>query len=183
MEKILGVGREYMSDSSFSFMAFGYKLRDIFFPKDRFIETLGIEEGMTVVDYGCGPGSYVKKTSELVGEKGKVYAVDRHKLAVRAVKERVRKYGLKNVEPILVEGYSCPLDDRIADIVFAFDMFHMIEDPTSFLRELHRLLRARGCMLIDSGHQSRDEAKIKIENTQIWQIEPENSHYFRCRPL
>jgi ubiquinone/menaquinone biosynthesis C-methylase UbiE len=183
MEKIFGKGKEYMSDTSFAFMAFGYKLRDIFLPKDRFIEGLGIREGMTVIDYGCGPGSYIKKTSELVGQNGKVYAVDRHKLAINAVKQRVIKYGLKNVEPVMVEGYSCRLRERIADIVFAFDVFHMIEDPTAFLKELHRLLRSEGYLLIDEGHQSRDEAMRKIQNTGIWQIEPENSHFFKCRPL
>ena len=172
MEKIFGKGREYMSDTSFSFMAFGYKLRDIFLPKDKFIESLGIKEGMIVIDFGCVPGSYIKKTSELVGQNGKVYAIDRHKLAITAVKE-----------PVIVGGYFCRLRERIADIVFAFDIFHMIEDPTAFLKELHRLLRSEGYLLISKGHQSRDEAKRKIQNTGIWQIEPENSHFFKCRPL
>jgi ubiquinone/menaquinone biosynthesis C-methylase UbiE len=183
MKEMFGKGREYMSDTSFSFMAFGYKLRDIFFPNDKFIETLGIQEGMTVIDYGCGPGSYIKKTSELVGKKGKVCAVDRHKMAIKAVKERINKYDLKNVEPVLVEGYSCPLNDQIADIIFAFDVFHMIENPTEFLKELHRLLKGEGQLIIDNGHQSRDEAKTKIEDAKIWQIESEKRKYFRCRPL
>jgi ubiquinone/menaquinone biosynthesis C-methylase UbiE len=183
MKKIFGVGREHMSDTNFLFMAFGYKLREIFYPNDKFLETLGIKEGMTVIDYGCGPGSYIKKTSELVGQKGKVCAVDIHKLAINAVNERIKKYNLKNVAPVLVESYFCPLDDQIADIIFAFDVFHMIENPTAFLRELHRLLKSEGHLIIDKGHQSPDEAKTKIGNANIWQIESENRKYFKCRPL
>ena len=179
MKKIFGKGREHMSDTSFSFMAFGYKLRDIFFPNDKRLGTLGIQEGMTVIDYGCGPGSNIKKTSELVGQKGKVCAVDIHKLAINAVNERIKKYGLQNVVPILVEGYSCPLDDQIADSIFVFDVFHMIENPTAFLKELHRLLKSEGHLIIDKGHQSRDEAKTKIGNAKIWQIEFENRNYFK----
>jgi len=39
-------------------------------------------KGMTVVDYGCGPGRYSIKFAEIVGNQGLVYAVDIHELAI-----------------------------------------------------------------------------------------------------
>ena len=59
-----------MSNIGFSFMAFGFKLRDMLFPVDQFVMTLGIQQGFTIIDYGCGPGSYVNKTSPLTGITG-----------------------------------------------------------------------------------------------------------------
>jgi len=44
-------------------------------------KTFGISEGMTVIDYGCGPGRYTTEFAKIVGEKGKVYAVDIHEMA------------------------------------------------------------------------------------------------------
>jgi ubiquinone/menaquinone biosynthesis C-methylase UbiE len=183
MKKLLGVGREDMPDIAFSFMAFGFKLRDMFFPVDQFVTTLGIQQGFTLIDYGCGPGSYINKTSELVGTEGTVYAVDIHELAIQAVRKRIGKCQLSNVEPLLATGYSCPLNEQVADVILALDMFHMIEEPMAFLKELHRLLKRDGFLIIDDGHQSRDEAKAKIKKTNIWNIESENKKYLKCRPI
>lgn len=183
MKKLLGVGREDMPDIAFSFMAFGFKLRDMLFPVDQFVMTLGIQQGSTIIDYGCGPGSYVNKTSELVGQKGKVYAVDVHEMAIKAVEKRIKKYQLTNVEPVLATGYSCPLNDQTADVLFAFDMFHMIEEPTAFLKELHRLVKRDGYLIIDNGHQPRAEARRKLNNAGVWKIEAENKKYLTCKPI
>ena len=183
MKKIFGVGQEDMSNIAFSFMAFGFKLRDRFFPVDQFVTTLGIQPGFTVIDYGCGPGSYLKKTAKIVGREGKVYAVDIHEMAIDEVKKRIKKYQLPNVKPVLAMGYSCPLNTRVANVILALDMFHMIEKPTEFLKELHRLLKRDGYLIIDNGHQSREAAKAKINNTRIWKIESENEKYLQCRPI
>jgi len=36
-----------------------------------------------VLDYGCGPGSYIKPLLELVGCSGKIFALDIHPLAIK----------------------------------------------------------------------------------------------------
>jgi 2-polyprenyl-3-methyl-5-hydroxy-6-metoxy-1,4-benzoquinol methylase len=78
---------EKMSDMSFRGMTFLFKVIDFLFPYiGRRVKKFGIKEGMTVVDYGCGPGRYAVKFAELVGDNGRVYAVDIHELAIAAVK-------------------------------------------------------------------------------------------------
>ena len=78
---------ERMSDSGFRMMTLLFKIIDFIYPyiKKR-IKKFGITEGMTVVDYGCGPGRYTTKFADIAGEKGKVYALDIHELAIEAVK-------------------------------------------------------------------------------------------------
>jgi ubiquinone/menaquinone biosynthesis C-methylase UbiE len=42
----------------------------------KYLKEKGLKKGMTFADIGCGPGFFVFPASEIVGEKGKVYALD-----------------------------------------------------------------------------------------------------------
>ncbi|MFH2057603.1 MAG: SAM-dependent methyltransferase [Pseudomonadota bacterium] len=49
------------------------------------LDQFGIEKGFILVDFGCGPGSFVEHASKLLDNDGKVYAVDVHPLAIKAI--------------------------------------------------------------------------------------------------
>ena len=52
---------ERMSDLSFRLMNLTFKIIDFFCRYiDKRVKRFGIQEGMIVVDYGCGPGRYTK---------------------------------------------------------------------------------------------------------------------------
>ena len=174
---------EKMSNTSFKMMNWTFKVIDFFYPyiKKR-IKKFGLEEGMTVVDYGCGPGRYSIEFAKLVGEKGKVYAVDIHELAIEAVKRKTKKMGLRNVEPILVSGYDSNIPSNTADVVCAIDMFFIIKNPTEFLGELRRITKNDGTLIIDDGHQSRSVTKEKLLDSGLWNIYEETSDHLKCKP-
>ena len=65
-------------DLHFRAMFLTYKLRDFFFPRINILREVGIRPGFYVLDYGCGPGSYIVATAELVGESRRIYALDIH---------------------------------------------------------------------------------------------------------
>ena len=58
-----------MSDVSFRFMIWAFKLNDLFFSPERFMEKVPLKKEMMVVDYACGPGRYTIPVAELVGQK------------------------------------------------------------------------------------------------------------------
>src|SRR5512136_2727045 len=92
---------ERMSNASFRMMSLFFDVIDFFHPHvAKRAKRFGITRGMTVVDYGCGPGRYTINFAALVGETGKVYALDIHDLAVETVKKRIAKRNLTNVQPI-----------------------------------------------------------------------------------
>jgi ubiquinone/menaquinone biosynthesis C-methylase UbiE len=94
-----------MSDKSFKMMLAIFRIIDFFFPYVRKrIRKFGIENEMTVVDYGCGPGRYSIPIAGMVGVKGRVYAVDIHELALKKVQDRIRKEGIKNIKTSLARG-------------------------------------------------------------------------------
>ena len=174
---------EKMSDSGFVWMNVAFKVVDFLFPYiDRRVKGFGMREGMTIVDYGCGPGRYTTRFSRLVGEEGKVYAVDIHERAIEAVKKKIEKYGLRNVEPLLASGYDSTIPDHTADVVCAIDMFFVIKKPTEFLGELRRITKKDGLLVIDDGHQPRKVTKKKILDSGFWTILEETRDHLKCKP-
>lgn len=178
-----GSGMDRMPDVAFIAMSVIFKVRDKFFAVENLLEQFDIRKGQTVVDYGCGPGSYLKKASQLVGDNGQVMAVDIHKLAIKSVEKRISKESLFNVTGHLAGNDGCPLADHTADIIYALDMFHMVSDSGSFLQELNRISKPSGFLFIDNGHQSRHDAREKIMTSKKWEIIKENKRFLKCRPI
>ena len=164
-------------------MKWMFDVRDRFVSVGSLLDQFGIERGQTVVDYGCGPGSYLRHASELVGPKGRVLAIDIHELAIAAVKKRIAKESWTNVSAVLTDGSNTPIADDTADIIYALDMFHMVSQPDVFMGELNRICKENGFLFIDNGHQSRKEARAKIMTSGLWGIVEEKKRYMKCRPI
>jgi len=175
---------ERMSDFSFRGMEWLFRIIDFVHPYiDKRVQKFGIQPGMTVVDYGCGPGRYTTSFAHLVGDKGRVFAVDIHELAIDRIKKRIQKQGLKTVTPVLAKGYDSGIPDGVADIVCAIDIFFGINDPSAFLKELRRITNPEGFLVIDNGHQSRKETKRKIAASGYWEVTEESKDHLKCKPL
>lgn len=127
-----------MSDLYFRFMNAAFVIVDAVYPHiDKRIPGFGIRDGLTVVDYGCGSRRYTLRFSKIVGETGKISAVDIHELAIQTVKQKIEKEHLSNIETVLADGYQSGLPDGVADVVCAIDIFFSVHDPNLFLKELH----------------------------------------------
>jgi len=42
-----------------------------------FLAEIGIRKGQIVLDFGCNEGNYTIPAARIIGEKGKVYAIDK----------------------------------------------------------------------------------------------------------
>ena len=176
-----GKGREKIPNFAFRGMAFIMKLMDLFTNySSRNIRNLNIKSGQTIIDYGCGPGRYIKDASRMVGPSGKVIAIDIHPLAIKNVNDKIKKYKLSNVHATLANGYKTDIENAIADLVYALDMFHMIEQPKELMTELGRLVKVDGRVIIEDGHQPRSETKLKIEDSKILEIVKETKSFVEC---
>ena len=170
-----------MSDGQFKAMQGLMKLIDTFYPyvKSR-ARSFGVQPGMTVVDYGCGPGRYTAEFAKLVGENGKVFAVDHIDIALRETRKRLDKTGAANVELKLAKGYDSGIPARRADIVCAIDMFHHVE-PVQFLKETERIAKPDGVMIIAGGHMFRSRVKAFVAASGLWEVADENFHFLTYR--
>jgi ubiquinone/menaquinone biosynthesis C-methylase UbiE len=150
-----------MSDSGFRVMAFMFKVRDFFRPRKYMVQEIGIKEGFYVLDYGCGPGSYVKPVAELVGKSGRIFALDVQPLAVDLVKKLAVREGLVNVETILSDCKT-GLASGSLDVVLLYDVFHHLSDPDCVLGELRRVLKPGGILSFSDHHMREDEILLKV---------------------
>jgi ubiquinone/menaquinone biosynthesis C-methylase UbiE len=181
---LAGKGREKIPNFAFRGMTFIMKLMDLFTNySSRNIANLNIKSGQTVIDYGCGPARYIKDASRMVGPLGKVIATDIHPLAIKNVNDKIKKYKLSNVHATLANGYKTNIENEIADVVYALDMFHMIEQPKELLTELARLVKMDGRVIIEDGHQPRSETKTKIEASKVFEIVRETKSFVECLKL
>ena len=158
-----------MSDFDFKFMALGYKFRDLRLPRKNILKELGIEPGFHVLDYGCGPGSYIVPLAELVGESGKVYALDIHSLAIQKVKDIASKKQMANVETILSDCQT-GLPDNSLDVVLLYDIFHHLSDRDKVLKELHRVLKPDGILSFSDHHMKENEIVSAVTNNGLFSL-------------
>lgn len=173
-----------MPDLAFRMISAIMALKDLLYPTiDKRVVTFGIREGMTVADYGCGPGRYTTRFARLVGRNGKVYAVDVQPLALEAVKRQMAAHSLANVVPVLAKGYDTELPDRVADMVCALDMFFGLGEPSTFLREVHRIIKPEGILVLDDGHQSRQTTLAKVRAAGGWRVVEETRDHLKCAPI
>ncbi len=149
------------SNFGFRVMSVSFKLRDFFSPRKYVLKEVGIRSGFTVLDYGCGPGSYIITTTELVGKSGKVYALDIHPLAIKRVRDIATKRQLPNVEAILSDCKT-GLPENSVDVVLLYDTFHDLGDQNGVLKELHRVLKKDGILSFSDHHMKEDEIPTKI---------------------
>jgi ubiquinone/menaquinone biosynthesis C-methylase UbiE len=107
-----------------------------------------IEPGQIVLDLGCGPGTFSLAMAKMVGESGKVIAVDVQEEMLQILREKAAQQGL---ESRIVTHKSDP--DRIGisekvDFALAFYMVHEVPDAEAFLKEIVSILKPKGKLLI-----------------------------------
>ncbi len=174
---------EMMSPMGFRLMSLMFWIRDSVAKPWKKLDHFGIRKGNVVVDYGAGTGAYLPHASELVGQQGKVYAVDINPTAVKACRKVAKKKGLANVRVFRAKGYKCDINTGVADVVYALDMFHAVEKPTRFLKELRRICKRKGHLILETGHQSMEDARNKVEDSFYWKIKRTGKGWFRCEPV
>ena len=159
-----------MSDSGFKVMAFTFKVRDFFRPRRNIVKEIGLKPGFQVLDFGCGPGSYIAPVAELVGATGKIYALDVNPAALQMVQALASKRQLKNVETILSDCKT-GLPDEITDVVLLYDAFHDLNSPDEVLEELRRVLKPSGILSFNDHHMKKDEILSGITGKGLFHLQ------------
>jgi len=155
-----------MSNFHFKFMSFGFKFRDLLLPPKNKLNEVGIKPGFHMLDYGCGPGSYSIAAAQLVGNSGKVYALDIHPLGIKRVQDIASKKGITNIETICSDC-ATGLEDGSIDVVLLYDTFHDLMDPVGLLKELHRILKPDSILSFSDHHMKEDDIVSEIINETI----------------
>lgn len=107
-----------------------------------------VREGMTVVDFGCGPGFFTVNMAEMVGPGGKVFGVDLQQEMLAKVSEKIVGTDL---EPRIVLHHCSPAStglQEMVDFVLAFYVLHELPNQRDFFTEMASILKKQGKMLV-----------------------------------
>ena len=107
--------------------------------------------------------------AKLVGESGKIYALDIHPLAIQKVKDIASKKQLRNVETILSDCQT-GLPDNSLDAVLLYDAFHHLSDPDLVLNEIHRVLKPDGILSFGDHHMKEKEIVVEVINDRLFRL-------------
>lgn len=141
------------------------------FAPEVVLKSFGLKPGMTLLDVGTGAGFYLPYLSKMVSDSGKVYAIDIIPEAVEYAKNKVSQLGLKNVEVLLSQENQIPLPDNTVDFTYMAFVFHELEDPVKFLKELERVSKPIGYLaLIDWKKEERDKGPPPEEVYSEWEV-------------
>jgi predicted methyltransferase len=111
---------------------------------DEIMDALGIADGAAVADVGAGAGWFTIRLARRVGPNGTVYARDVQRPTLEAVRRRVAREGLLNVETRLGSDSDPNLPLRSLDAALVVDVYPEVEDRVTFLRNLAAALKAGG---------------------------------------
>lgn len=150
-------------------MTFMFRVRDFLQPRMDVLKEAGIESGYCVLDYGCGPGSYIAPLAQLVGASGEIYALDIHPLAIKEVQKIAARKAITNVKTIESNCKTGLLDNHV-DVILLYDTFHDLSQPDDVLRELHRVLKSEGILSLSDHHMNEKEILTKITNTGLFRL-------------
>ncbi len=166
-----------VSNFNYKIMAAYLRFRERFRKPEETLRILGIEEGHKVLDFGCGIGSYSIPAAKIVGETGRIYALDIHPVAIDRVQKRIDQENLRNVETIQ-SGLETGLADESLDYVLLLDVYSWIPTKAKLMKELHRVLKSTGKMSVLIDHMDPAEFIDDIERTGLFSIEVEDGNSF-----
>jgi ubiquinone/menaquinone biosynthesis C-methylase UbiE len=114
----------------------------------RKILTPFIKEGMTVLDFGCGPGYFSLEMARLVGDGGKVIAADLQSGMLDILTEKISSSKMKDRITLLQCRKSGIEINEEVDFVLLFYVLHEIPDKRSLFKELRASLADKGRILV-----------------------------------
>jgi ubiquinone/menaquinone biosynthesis C-methylase UbiE len=108
------------------------------------LAALHVKPGDVVCDLGCGNGFYTLKLAKLVGEKGRVIAVDIQREMLELLKDRAAEEKIGNIEPVLGTVVDPKLPEGAVDLVLLVDVYHEFSHPEQMLAAIRKSLKPAG---------------------------------------
>ena len=108
------------------------------------LSQISLKPGDTLIDIGSGDGYFSIPAARIVGETGKIYALDVSAEAISELKEAARVARLTNIQPLVGNAEKAILCEGCADVVLMANILHDFKDPVAALKSARRMLKPGG---------------------------------------
>jgi ubiquinone/menaquinone biosynthesis C-methylase UbiE len=159
-----GIGKRYMGREIAKVM--GHQAADWLERPERLVEErpdllmseLDLKPGMVVADIGAGTGYHAGRMAQLVGPKGKAYAVDIQPEMLALLDKSMKRQGIFNVQPVLGKEADPNLPANTFDLIIMVDVYHELEFPAQMMTKMVEALKPNGRLVF---------VEFKAEDTRV----------------
>ena len=117
-------------------------------PEVRLAE-VGVARGMKVADVGAGYGFFVFPAADMVGQQGKVYAVEPDPRRAEDISRTARDKGAQNVKVLKAKAEDMKeIPSGEVDLAISMSSFHHFSDKGKALLEIRRIVKPGGLIHI-----------------------------------
>lgn len=139
------------------------QLVDSGFYREKILQLLPSDAGVTL-DLGCGTGHLARM---LASRSPRLICVDQSPNMLERARVALEKADARTVEFRIGALEHLPLRDGEADTVVASMILHHMPEPVVALREMHRVLRPGGTLLLAELDRHREEV-MRTEFADFW---------------
>jgi arsenite methyltransferase len=112
------------------------------------LKHLEYKHNLTILDIGSGAGFPLMEIAARFGNSCKCYGLDPWANANNRAKQKIRNYGLENVEMMEGSAEKIPLDDSSIDLIVSNLGINNFENPTAVFAECSRVLKPKGTLAL-----------------------------------
>jgi ubiquinone/menaquinone biosynthesis C-methylase UbiE len=110
--------------------------------KERLLALLGVGEGDTALDIGCGPGTDLGPLVDAVGPTGRVIGIDREPAMLAEVRRRFAEVSTVDIRD--GDAAALPVEDASIDRARIDRVLQHVDDPARVLTDIARVLHPGG---------------------------------------
>ncbi|MBA4106265.1 MAG: SAM-dependent methyltransferase [Pirellula sp.] len=114
----------------------------------KLLNSLKIQPGQIVCDFGSGNGYHSLQLAKRVGPTGAVHAIDIQPEMLEMLRERAGPRGLANIKPVLATAEESGLAPDTFDLVLMVDVYHELSNPAEILAAVHKSLKSEGRLVL-----------------------------------
>lgn len=124
--------------------------RDKWQKPTELIQLLKIEKNSVVADIGAHEGYMTYKLSEIVGDSGRVYAVENriNMVGLMLMQLKTKEKGITNIRPVFAPKDDLGLPSDSLDAVMVLDTYHEVVNYDVLLKNIKNALVKEGLLLI-----------------------------------
>ena len=139
---------------------------------------MGVGPGIVLLDFGARIGNYAIPALDLVGEGGKVVALDNNAEALEELRENASTN--PKLKIVKTEGeLDLPFQDDSFDMVLFFDVIQHVSDPLYLLDEFARVLKSGGRLAVYIPHEGDIKTVMNSPFTLLDTVEQDMVHWDR----
>jgi SAM-dependent methyltransferase len=116
-----------------------------------FLLQIGLKQGMTVLDIGCGSGVMTCWLAKQVGNNGKVIGIENDVNQLNAAKHNAESQSIHNAEFKFCSAYEIDTLNQQFDLIYCRFVLHHLHKPIDVINQILQSLKPGGIYASEEG--------------------------------